>query len=491
MLERGLALALGLLLTLGMIELGLRLAGSLYDDPAQAVPGEYLPRPGQQVFLSMGDSMTWGVGASRGMAYPDQLQALMASEAPTQDVAMFNGSMAGANTAMVLALLQDFLEVLDPDVVLILVGGNNETNYYGYNAWKRRSPAWVRLDDSLRGIRVLRLARYLSRQLRARSVEQPRILDGVGAGVAACAAWHEAQGRTIGVAFRQGARLLELNRFELAREHFQVAVELAPDDTSLYWGLATAHKGLRDKGRASMAFRRCLHVDPRDPSCHYGLGELVLEGAPREAGSSPQLDAARTRFQQGVEADPSFAANHWGLGMVHMKTNKAPEAVRAFLRCIEADPDDARCYPNLLIQGEMSGEQARVEAVLAALAEQHQVADDYLHALQLQQDPGSVEQWILADLRRMTQLSRAAGAQVILQTYPYENPSNELVRSVALELDLPLADHRSRFLQELDYGVSYEDLFSADRRHCNDRGYALMAATLRDTLLAHATAGGG
>jgi len=493
--ERSLALAIGLVVLLVLLELTLRLAGSFFDDPAQRLPTEFQPKPGDLVVLSMGDSMTWGIGASEGMTYPDQLQPLLEQALSDRGIAVFNGSMAGANSTIILALLEDYLRVLEPDVVTILTGGINKTNYYGFNAWKKRSTTPSRADDALHQVRVYRLWRYFSRHMGTHSAQQALVFDGVGAGVTACQKWHSAQGSPPTRSFEQGGSLLRVGRFHQARQVFEQGLAEDPGDSALLWGLATAHKGARNNAAAEVTFERCLQANPADPNCHYGLGELSLEGAPRGPGSSPELDAAETWFESGLKADPAFSANHWGMGMVHMKTNRSSDAVDAFLQCARADPDDTRCYPNLVTQAGRSKRSAEVERILETMAAEHQVADDYLPALRARLDTDSIDAWIRADLERMVELSQASGAKVIMQTYPYQEPTNELLGAIAREQGLPFADHRARFLQEMEAGVAYDDLFSADQLHCNDRGYGIMAATLRDailgTLQAKPGAGGG
>jgi len=477
--ERSLALFIGLFVVVVALEILLRFTASLYAvvwGPSRGVPDDL---QGKRIILVMGDSMTYGVGASRGNSYPDQLGRLLD---PSLDFAVVNGGLAGANTTMVRALLEDFLVRLQPEVVTILAGGTNKVNFYGLNAFLRRDSLGAHAWDLFHHVGVVRMARFFGNQLSgARSETHDVVFDGLGAGVAACARWHAGQGQPVSETFRRGAALLRISRFEDALVVFQGGLA---DDTSLLWGIGSAWKGLRDDAQARAAFERCLSVDPRDPNCMYGIGEILIEGTPQNWAGNPALQEAQGWFQRGVDADPAFAANWWGLGMVRMKANDPRGSVDAFLRCVQADPNDARCYPNLASQASFTGRRDELARVLAQVRDQSPVAADTLQALQVRRDDPSLAEWVRFDLGAMVDLARSSGARVVLQTYPYADSANAILASVALDRGLPLVDQEGAFGARLRAGTKTADLFSADGHHCSDAGYGLMAASLAEAVTA-------
>lgn len=61
-----------------------------------------------------------------------------------------------------------------------------------------------------------------------------------------------------------GFSLLGLQRYELARQFFQTAVDLRPAQRNAYYGLAVVHEGLGELGEAIAAMRTYAHLAPEN-----------------------------------------------------------------------------------------------------------------------------------------------------------------------------------------------------------------------------------
>ncbi len=481
--ERLGAVGLGLVVLVALLEIGLRLAGSFYDKPAPTPAGADLSQLGDHVILAVGDSMTWGIGASEGMTWPEQLDGLLDHANPSLDFAVINGSMAGANSTMIRGLLEEYLPIFDPEIVVILAGGSNNTNYFGFHAWHHNGSLAARLDDWLYGLRSYRLLRSFGRTGLAPAVGgQDVILDGASGSLRAYEHWLRRSGREPSPAFEEGGALLRVGRFEEALAVFEAAAREHPDDASLYWGQAMALVGKRDKPAAVQAYERCVQLEPSNPACPFGLGELWLEGLPQHAQGHPSLLAAEHWFYRGVEADPSFAGNHWGQGMVHGRCSQASQAFDAFMRCAQADPDDTRCFPSMGTMAEMSQRPDDLRIFLKGLAGRSCPATDLLEMMENDHQEPDLLAWARSDLEAMIDAAQASGAQVVLANYPYHNNTNTLFAALSVERGVPYADNHTRFQEQLATGVQRSDLFIADDAHCTDRGYGLMAAVVHDTL---------
>lgn len=123
MLRRIAALAFGILLALLLAEGGLQVAALVAQRRATRSDG--LATEGREVILCVGDSFTYGLGASGpACAYPVRLQAALDARAPGR-FAVVNEGMAGRNSRDVLALLGAMLDRLRPRRVIALVGTND------------------------------------------------------------------------------------------------------------------------------------------------------------------------------------------------------------------------------------------------------------------------------------------------------------------------------------------------------------------------------
>ncbi len=485
--ERLLAAGLGLLALLLLLEIGLRLAGSGFDQPAAEIPDPQLDGLGDRVVLAVGDSMTWGIGASHGMSWPEQLERRLDQACAPSDFTVINGGLAGANSTMILDRLEAYLPVFEPDIVVILAGGSNKINYHGYHAWHGERSPLAHLDDQLFDLRIYRLLRYWGRTGIAPAVGgQDPVLDGVSGAITAYARWMSAQGNEPLEAFHTGGFLLEVGRYDQALETFHTAAQDHPHDASLIWGQAAAHKGLRDRASAEREYQRCLEQEPNNPACPFGLGVLLLEGMPQHAQGLPELHQAEAWFQQGVDNQPEFAANHWGLGMIHQRANRPSMALDAYIRCAELSPDDTRCYPAMRTVAEMSSRTPDLRAFLERTAGISEVAADQREAMLESQDAEKLLAWVHHDIEAMIDAAEATGAGVILAGYPYHDDTNTIFATVARERGLHYADIHARFQVELTGGASRPELFIADDAHCTDRGYGLMAQVVHQALTSSA-----
>lgn len=77
-----------------------------------------LPLDNNATVLAFGDSLTAGVGASNGQDYPAQLAHLCGCQ-------VLNAGISGETTEQGLARLPDVLTEVQPDLLLLLEGGND------------------------------------------------------------------------------------------------------------------------------------------------------------------------------------------------------------------------------------------------------------------------------------------------------------------------------------------------------------------------------
>ena len=144
------ASAAGLILALLAMEAGLRLLGAA-SERKQGRPVE----AGQaKTILCIGDSLTYGIGASYDTDYPGQLNALFKKNGGSYTV--INRGIPGANTSIVLRRLPEMLQKTRPSAVILVCGLSNYWNFE--NAWGlQNSPAKTHLLNLLFKLRLYRL----------------------------------------------------------------------------------------------------------------------------------------------------------------------------------------------------------------------------------------------------------------------------------------------------------------------------------------------
>ncbi len=477
-LEKLSALALGLLLLLLLLEATLWVVGGAHQPlrvDSASLRGA-LTGGADAVVLCVGDSMTYGIGATAGGDYPAQLEQQL-SEQLGLDVAVVNAGMAGANTTMMLQALPQYLGVVQPDLVILLAGTANLSNFYGYHRFLEGDSWRVRLREALFRVRVLRLAATVRAELRRRRGGiDPGILHGTTAAVVAYQRWWDRTAGDRGVGpppaeFVEGSALLRLGAFDQALARYRAGARARPELSCHHWGMGMAAWGLRDRVQAEAHLQRAVELEPGDPNAYAALGELSLQ---------PDLGAAERWFTRGVQADRSFSGNHWGLAMVGSREHSPRRVVAALTDCIEADPDDARCYAEFR---QLSSAPAVFQEALGLLEGQaagNSLARGTARALRQEQLGAATDAWVASDLEALVALSQQHGARVLVHGYPAPNdPSLPLLR-LAQQLELPYVEHAALFEAQ----GSGEPLLLPDG-HCTDAGYRLMAENLARAILQH------
>jgi lysophospholipase L1-like esterase len=116
----------GLALVVLLAELGFRAAGYFVR------PGDAAPDPAAYRILCVGDSSTYGLGASdrERLGYPGQLQRML-SGANATPVQVVNLGLPGINSSQALAVLESNLGRYRPQLVIVLAGVNDPWNTTG------------------------------------------------------------------------------------------------------------------------------------------------------------------------------------------------------------------------------------------------------------------------------------------------------------------------------------------------------------------------
>ncbi len=512
---RATAFLLGLVVVFVILEATLRVTGLFYQARTSGIgAGSSICTSCTRV-VCLGDSFTYGIGASAGNDYPSQLARILNHSTGLREgvaeairgttgtslftpgdsntggggqppvFAVFNGGVPGANTATVLGTLGTHLETFRPRFVLVLVGTNNEMNYAGYRAYLDRDSLAARATGALHHLRVVRLADYLVTRFRERARSQDPNVPGArkeargGRPWETYIRWHARSrpGEALSPEFLAGTARLALGRYDEARQEFERGLRRVPSDSSLGWGMGEVYRGMLRTDIAREWYERAIASDPSNPVPCYSLGRLTLD-----QGENP--DEALEWFRRGVEADPTFGSNHAGQGLVAWIHRHDPEhALELLETCVRVDPDNPDCYPELVALSQHLGRSGETVEFLDAFAPGSPVAADYRQMLAAQSRETGVAAWIRSDLEELVGAVRRAGATPVLLTYPDAQPVNAIVAGVARRTGCRLVDTEKAFEAAQRDGTPRAALFVPDG-HCNDRGYGIIARLVARSLVA-------
>jgi tetratricopeptide (TPR) repeat protein len=124
-----------------------------------------------------------------------------------------------------------------------------------------------------------------------------------------------------------------------ARECFQAALALQPENPDLIYNLGQAFDRLGDVPRAEQAYLDCLQRNPNHPECRHALALLLVhEGRPREAVGM---------VEDWLRHSPRLAAAYAEDGWLYAQVNDPIRALERFQQALDKDPHDVRALTEM------------------------------------------------------------------------------------------------------------------------------------------------
>ena len=182
---------------------------------------------------------------------------------------------------------------------------------------------------------------------------------------------HSASLKVYGAKLDEVKSLMNTQTPEQARQMYEQALALAPDDYFLH---GNAERFLEKGGYLAQAIaeaKRCCELVPQMPGGFYYVGTLLVRDG--------KVDEAERYCARAVAIKADYAPAQNALGLIRAGQQKPVEAIACFKRALRADPDSVDAYLNL---GFFEQRQGNLDRALAYYDEaarlQPQGPPDYL-----------------------------------------------------------------------------------------------------------------
>jgi Flp pilus assembly protein TadD len=163
---------------------------------------------------------------------------------------------------------------------------------------------------------------------------------------------------------QDGLVLYQRGDYRGARDTFEAALKLQPEDPALLYNLAQCHERLGDAAKAETTYSQCLTHQADHVPCRHALVRLLVRqgrsadatrmvedwlkrepksSAPYAAdgwlwNQSGDLPRAQARLQQALEIDPRDVYALSELGVVYEAMDRPDRALVLYERALEQDP---------------------------------------------------------------------------------------------------------------------------------------------------------
>ena len=158
-----------------------------------------------------------------------------------------------------------------------------------------------------------------------------------------------------------GLALYQFQEYDRAQSCFQQAIALQPDYTAVYYQLGILWQERQQWHQAILAYSKVISLNPRRADALVNMGRLYRHlkkydlaiASYRQAfkyipKASPLEARALTEYQQAVTLHPQPTVNlYYLLGKLLRAKSRFPEAISAYCKSIELDPNFKNAYIDL------------------------------------------------------------------------------------------------------------------------------------------------
>jgi tetratricopeptide (TPR) repeat protein len=506
-----LVIVAGIVVSLVFLECVLRIVGFL-NVKRSDIPKQHHD---SYVIVSIGDSYTVGSGAPFDKSYPRQLEAMLNAKAKTKRFHVINRGIGSYNTTQILNEFRNILSKdIKPDLVVVLCGGANYWNYWGFHNTLKEGGFTAKIADYMYRVRIFKLAKLLFLKIKEKNEDSIAASKAVSFVMPKASVDDQESHIT---PCQAGWRCIQEKKTEEALTLFKKGLlQGTAYQKDCYLGLGRVYKDLGFSEEAIAWYTKGMMIDPADSRFYAGIGQVYSD--------QRYYDQAIAWFTKGLAINPNNQKLYVGLGTVYGYQNKSDEAVAWFKKGIEVNPNDAACYlgagyylycgsggfeeakkyikkgialnqePNNWLNIFYSGlTQKEKEIFLDEIKKEDLLPAWFLpevdsivlsHMVDETRFIKQIEQWVAQDLETILSLAKKNGSKVLLLSYPsYPLAPNltPLLQKIAKENSIPFLDTERIFSELLKKGGKYEYFFVPDS-HCNAEGYSIMARSIADKI---------
>ena len=284
----------GLFLTIVILEIGLRIGGFAILSMQEHRNLQSIKQKGACRIMCLGESTTQG-------QYPHYLEEVLNQRNVGIKFSVIDKGLVGTTTAVILSELEANLDKYQPDMVIAMLGINDEGYHMPYEA-----ASTSKIILTLRSFKTYKLARLL--WLHIVTKYNSREI-------------HKQQG------------------FFQQKQAFRKAIGFNSKNDSTYMGLGWFYRNHGKLAKSKRAFKKAIELNPENDSAYIGLGWCYIYQG--------KLTKSKRAFKKAIELNPKNDAAYIGLGWFYKGQGKLAESERAFKKAIELNPNSDSAYREL------------------------------------------------------------------------------------------------------------------------------------------------
>lgn len=127
-----------------------------------------------------------------------------------------------------------------------------------------------------------------------------------------------------------GLQRFQEGSYERAREDFQAALKLQPNDFALLYNVGQCYERAGQANQAEQFYRLCLQQNPRFAPCRHALDVLLVQGG--------RMGEAQRLVQDWMVREPKASAAYAEDGWLYEQEGDPIKAIKRYQQAVYYDP---------------------------------------------------------------------------------------------------------------------------------------------------------
>lgn len=534
----------GLCISVLFIELGLRAGGLFFISLQEYRNLSSIKQKGAYRIVCLGESTT-ALGGE--YSYPSQLEKILNQWSKEIKFNVINKGIPGTNTTGILAQLEDNLNKYSPNMVLAMMGINDE--YGKFIPYEDK--ATIKNGPFLKSLRIYKLIRLLWESLMAK-IKNARLFNSdAGAEeispnvkfyLESAADYHnkgqyemeelmykkalEINPYDYNIYLRFGRYYMDLGLNDKAKKIFAEALKIKPEDFLLYIEFGKCYRNLRNYNEAETMFKKAVRLNRKSDIAYLSLGKSYRERKEYNRADLMYKKALKINphnkeaylelvwyhdfetlekiYNEAIERDQNNYELYLHLGRWLINQGEYSRAEKIFKRILEINPKDdwvyfelGGCY--LLLKNYSEAEKMyKMTLTLnphshwayAGLAvcykefENHKLSEEYSEkATRLRLE--MYNPTTRYNYLRLKDILIRRGIKLICVEYPVRS-IEPLKKMIGIDKGVNFVDNEKIFqtvIKNEGYQTYFIDNFAGNFGHCTPKGNSLLAENVAKTVL--------
>ena len=519
----------GLILILIILEICLRIIGYIHAKNTSSD----LDRQGKNDYtiLSIGDSFTEGVGAPKDKDYPTQLQQILNSKT-NKTFKVVNVARAGDNTAQILNKLQLQINTVKPDLIILLIGGSNKWNLWGYDnpSISHGKSINKSANNLLYRIRIYKLIKLLyldiskknkfiyNNKIAIQQLKKNTYKDPIN-------------NNNYFNYFSIGLSYYNIKNYEQSLKYFKKAVILNTKKSyDISWYISDIFNKTKQNKELIKWIKKEIVKNPQNIQL-WQLIQAKYESLGKHPEKQKWYAKAINKLKENIKAEPTNYDNYLAIDYAKNTMHQNAKLIKWYEKYIKQNPENVISYYMLAKQyaylKKCGKSQEWFDKAIDLFKKEIKTSspkqikpDDYItffnnnlinqddkfinwYKKEMKKNPTLLNtqdidelnilensltmNWMKSDIEKIIKICKTQKIKIIMQNYPYKCtspnqrnlPENIILTNFAKQHNIPLVDNKKIF----DSLGTEKDNFFAPDGHCNAKGYKLMAQSIYNKIL--------